>query len=89
MSDREQEEINDVLFGLWERGINIGAVAMLNELVRLELIADPMADMIMEAMHRDVIELKIGDDVQREAIQDAQEKIDSLYMEKNGKEGRG
>ena len=83
------DEINDELFNLWERGMSCGAVAMINEMEKLGVINTQMAELFADALQNDLIVLKVDNDVQRGQVDKTQRKIDSLYMEKIGKEGRG
>lgn len=79
------DEINDELFGLWERGMSCGAVAMINEMEKLGVINTQMADLFVNALQNDLIVLKVDKDVQREVVEKAQGKIDTLYKERFGK----
>ena len=85
VSDPEKMmDINDALFGLWDRGMEQGEHAMLDLLIKLELIKEPVAGLIMAAIRSDQISIETKKDELKAFMNERQAEITLLYKEMFG-----
>ena len=84
MDPEKEKDINDALFGLWDRGMEQGEHAMLDLLIELELIKKPIAGLIMGAIRRDQIRIETKKDELKEFMNEQQAEITLLYKEMFG-----
>lgn len=83
--DLEKEmDINDALFGLWDRGMEQGEHAMLALLIKLGQIKEPIAGLIMDAIRHDLIRIETKKDEMKEFMNERQAEITILYKEMFG-----
>ena len=80
----KMNDINDALFGLWDRGMEQGEHAMLDLLIKLELIKEPIAGLIMEAIRCDQIRIETKKDELKAFMNEQQAEISLLYKEMFG-----
>ena len=84
MDPEKERDINDALFGLWDRGMEQGEYAILDLLIKMELIREQIAGLIMAAIRNDQIRIEIKKDELTEFINEREAEITLLYKEMFG-----
>ena len=82
--EERMNDVNDVLFSLYEKGFSTGGLAMLNLMMKLELIGEPIKELIKSAIRHDAIQITTEKNELKTFINEKQGEITTLYKEMFG-----